>query len=334
MSSRSAPTATTRAPYAGSAQASIRACRLVPAPETRTTRRVVTRRILGRLDAASALAPGHDQGADQATDAEGGDGGTSTSGTNGPTCRIRPGPTAPPATEASTAKATPATIPPPQPRSAASQPGQRRVPALPPHRRERGHQRAAATTSGRQPAAGRADAGQRRQQRRTAGSGPEHDGAGRDEGVAADREAGTEQEGAGEEGRVGQEAAVGEGVDDARSPTPRCSWLIIVAASPTPNGQRDQEDDGRERRGRPSRIAIARGRALADRRRGRRSPRSRPARSRSRWRGPRPPASSQAPQTTRGHARGSVSTLGGERWRPRRRRRRSRRRRARSPPAP
>ena len=39
MSSRSAPTATTWAPYAGSAAASSRAWRLVPEPETRTTRR-------------------------------------------------------------------------------------------------------------------------------------------------------------------------------------------------------------------------------------------------------------------------------------------------------
>src|SRR5689334_2308416 len=39
MSARSAPTATTFAPYAGSAVASISACRFVPAPETRTTRR-------------------------------------------------------------------------------------------------------------------------------------------------------------------------------------------------------------------------------------------------------------------------------------------------------
>src|SRR4051812_3979496 len=39
MPSRSAPTATTRAPYAGSAVASSSACRLLPEPETRTTRR-------------------------------------------------------------------------------------------------------------------------------------------------------------------------------------------------------------------------------------------------------------------------------------------------------
>src|SRR6185312_4593993 len=37
MSSRSAPTAATRTPYAGSAAASSNACRLVPPPETRTT---------------------------------------------------------------------------------------------------------------------------------------------------------------------------------------------------------------------------------------------------------------------------------------------------------
>ena len=40
--SRSAPTATTCAPYASSRHASIRACRLVPAPETSTTSREVT----------------------------------------------------------------------------------------------------------------------------------------------------------------------------------------------------------------------------------------------------------------------------------------------------
>ena len=39
MSGRSAPTATTRAPYAGSPAASSSAWRLVPDPETRTTRR-------------------------------------------------------------------------------------------------------------------------------------------------------------------------------------------------------------------------------------------------------------------------------------------------------
>ena len=42
MPCRSAPTATTRAPYAGSAAASSRAWRLVPEPETRTTRRAGT----------------------------------------------------------------------------------------------------------------------------------------------------------------------------------------------------------------------------------------------------------------------------------------------------
>ena len=43
---------------------------------------------------------------------------TSTSRTNGPTKRIRPGPAAPPDSEVRTAKPKPATIPPPQPASA------------------------------------------------------------------------------------------------------------------------------------------------------------------------------------------------------------------------
>ena len=75
MSSRSAPTATTRAPYAGSAQASIRACRLVPAPETRTTRRVVTRRSLGLLDAALCWHQAMTRAPSKAADAERRDGG-------------------------------------------------------------------------------------------------------------------------------------------------------------------------------------------------------------------------------------------------------------------
>src|SRR5690606_3816338 len=41
-SCRSDPTATTRAPYAGSAHASSSACRLVPVPDSRATRRAVT----------------------------------------------------------------------------------------------------------------------------------------------------------------------------------------------------------------------------------------------------------------------------------------------------
>src|SRR3954470_16233865 len=77
MPSRSAPTATTSAPYAGSAQASSRACRLVPAPETRTSRRVgaLGRGTADRLpsdlpgDAAPAP-PGRGDPADQAAEAE------------------------------------------------------------------------------------------------------------------------------------------------------------------------------------------------------------------------------------------------------------------------
>ena len=91
MPSRSAPTATTCAPYAGSAHASSRACRLVPAPDTRTTSRagvgVGTAALYGAPTATShrrlrgvGLVPGgppppggHDQAAEQAADAERGD---------------------------------------------------------------------------------------------------------------------------------------------------------------------------------------------------------------------------------------------------------------------
>ena len=56
MPSRSAPTATTRAPYAGSAHASSRAWRLVPEPETRTTRRAGAG--VGHLSTLSPGRPG------------------------------------------------------------------------------------------------------------------------------------------------------------------------------------------------------------------------------------------------------------------------------------
>src|SRR6478672_927978 len=78
MSSRSAPTATIRAPYAGSAVASIRAWRLVPEPDTSTTRRaglgVGTRRSLDPgSPGRAALPPGHDQPTHEAAQAERGD---------------------------------------------------------------------------------------------------------------------------------------------------------------------------------------------------------------------------------------------------------------------
>src|SRR6195952_3689948 len=66
--SRSAPTATTRAPYAGSSHASRSACRLVPAPETSTTRRVAGTGT-GYRGSGTALPPGSDHSGDQPTEA-------------------------------------------------------------------------------------------------------------------------------------------------------------------------------------------------------------------------------------------------------------------------
>src|SRR6478735_57210 len=72
--SRSAPTATTWAPYAGSAQASRSAWRLVPEPDTRTTRAAGserdTRRSLGRVPHRATLPPGHREPADETAEAE------------------------------------------------------------------------------------------------------------------------------------------------------------------------------------------------------------------------------------------------------------------------
>ena len=84
MSSRSAPTATTVAPYAGSAHASSSAWRLVPVPDTSTTRRAVRRvgtagvyragaGTPGPVSGVTTLAPGGQQPAEQATAAEGDD---------------------------------------------------------------------------------------------------------------------------------------------------------------------------------------------------------------------------------------------------------------------
>ena len=74
MSCRSAPTATTWAPYAGSAAASSSAWRLVPEPETRTTRRAAgTAASLesGLPPHVPAVGPGRCQRADERTEAEG-----------------------------------------------------------------------------------------------------------------------------------------------------------------------------------------------------------------------------------------------------------------------
>ncbi len=86
MPSRSAPTATTAAPYAGSAQASSRAWRLVPLPDTSTTRSRGLgwarpsvrrsrrpRRTASVSSAGTPLPPRHRQPAEQAADAEGRD---------------------------------------------------------------------------------------------------------------------------------------------------------------------------------------------------------------------------------------------------------------------
>src|SRR3954465_6057035 len=60
MPSRSAPPPTTAPPYAGSAQASSRACRFVPVPETSTTSRMDTDVTISRRD-VSAAPPGQRQ---------------------------------------------------------------------------------------------------------------------------------------------------------------------------------------------------------------------------------------------------------------------------------
>src|SRR4051794_39830412 len=77
MSSRSAPTATTVAPYDGSALASSRAWRLVPPPETSTTSRqsepAGTR--TGYLSDRAPLPPGGDHPGHQAAEAHRGHGG-------------------------------------------------------------------------------------------------------------------------------------------------------------------------------------------------------------------------------------------------------------------
>src|SRR5688500_16867697 len=83
MPSRSAPTATTVAPYAGSSQASSSAWRLVPPPDTSTTRRAGvdaagTGRSLGGSGLRATGGPPrperHRDPAEQAADAERGDG--------------------------------------------------------------------------------------------------------------------------------------------------------------------------------------------------------------------------------------------------------------------
>src|SRR6478735_12374211 len=72
--SRSAPTATTWAPYAGSAQASRSAWRLVPEPDTRTTRAAGSERDTRGSLGPAALPPGHGEAADEAADPERGHG--------------------------------------------------------------------------------------------------------------------------------------------------------------------------------------------------------------------------------------------------------------------
>ena len=127
MSSRSAPTATTRAPYAGSPVASRRAWRLVPEPETRTTRRAGgTRGSLGEVRERPGVARsgGTTRWPAASRPAHRGRGRPRRAGSpgrrTGPTSCIRPGPTEPPASAASPPTTRPARMPPAQPRTAPS----------------------------------------------------------------------------------------------------------------------------------------------------------------------------------------------------------------------
>ena len=216
MPSRSAPTATTSAPYAGSAHASSRACRFVPAPETSTTRRAGERGVSGtpdrlptggsaggptrwrrrrRPDRRRPSRPWRPRGC-----------GTRSA----PTSAIRPGPTAPPASATSDGeqrrrRATPRA----EAAHGAGLVAVGREAADHQHRRERRRQHRHRDQRAR-PGGGVPVGGQRREQRERRHRAEHHRGR-RDHRAGADGEAGTEQVGAGQ-----QHGVRGDGRDEQR----------------------------------------------------------------------------------------------------------------------